>query len=151
MTGDGGPGRDGGEPAGGNGLQPHPEGGAYRRVWTASERVESAREARPAATAIQYVLAPGEESRWHRVASEELWLWQGGGPVVLRLATGPGGEPSAPAVTLGPDPRLGHRPWAAVPAGHWQTARCVGDRPADVTCVVAPGFSWEDFTVLPDR
>ena len=32
-----------------------------------------------------FLLRPGEESAWHRVASDELWLWQGGGPVELTV------------------------------------------------------------------
>ncbi|WP_414720400.1 cupin domain-containing protein, partial [Streptomyces sp.] len=34
------------------GLQPHPEGGWYRRLWTAAEEVVTARGPRAAATAI---------------------------------------------------------------------------------------------------
>ena len=66
-------------------LEAHPEGGRYRRIWASDLALPaSALPAgydgdRLAGTCIAYALAPGESSRWHRVRSTELWLWQGGG------------------------------------------------------------------------
>ncbi|MEU0337307.1 cupin domain-containing protein [Streptomyces sp. NPDC006193] len=131
------------------GLEPHPEGGRYRRLWTSGEHVDTVRGRRPAASAVHYLLGPGEESRWHRVAWDELWLWQGGGPVSLTHAPEPA-DPAASTVVLGPGRAAGQVLWADVPAGRWQCARPVGSTPVLVTCVVAPGFDWADFTVLPD-
>lgn len=127
------------------GLSPHPEGGWYRRLWTASERVDTARGPRHAATAVHYLLRPGEVSAWHRVESDELWLWQQGGPLRLTHAAEPDG-PGAEHVMLGGTGPSGYQVlWAVVPAGRWQTARPVGHEPALCTCVVAPGFDWADF------
>jgi predicted cupin superfamily sugar epimerase len=39
------------------------------------------------------------------------------------------------------------RTHAVVPAGHWQAARPAGERYALATCVVAPGFEFEDFEI----
>ncbi|MPZ66756.1 MAG: hypothetical protein GEU83_15025 [Pseudonocardiaceae bacterium] len=47
---------------------------------------------RATATGIYYLLGPGEESGWHRVASDELWLWHRGGPLLLAF----GGDAEAP-------------------------------------------------------
>ncbi|MET9952453.1 cupin domain-containing protein [Streptomyces sp. NPDC006339] len=124
-------------------MSPHPEGGWYRRLWAASERIQTARGPRHAATAIHYLLFPGEVSAWHRVDSDELWLWQGGG--TLRLSHAPEADGAAAQnVTLGggADPES---LWAVVPAGRWQTARGAGPEPALCVCVVAPGFDWADF------
>jgi predicted cupin superfamily sugar epimerase/uncharacterized protein (DUF952 family) len=133
-------------------LLPHPEGGWYRETWSAEPGFEPRGYTgrRAAATAIYFLLLPGTESCWHAVRSGELWLWHAGGP--LTLLTGgagdrPGGEPTA--VTLGPDLTAGQRPQHLVPAGHWQAARPAGPREVLVTCVVAPGFDFADFTVLP--
>jgi predicted cupin superfamily sugar epimerase len=53
-------------------LAPHPEGGWYREVWRSPEAVVAADGRRRAAlTVIHYLLAAGERSRWHRVASDE--------------------------------------------------------------------------------
>jgi predicted cupin superfamily sugar epimerase len=131
------------------GLQPHPEGGWYRETWRAATTVQPHGYAGPraAATGIQFLLPAGERSRWHRVASDELWLWQGLGPLLLRL----GGSAAAPAdgtaadVLVGPDPVAGHLLQALVPAGTWQSAAPTGPAGALVACVVAPGFDFADF------
>jgi hypothetical protein len=40
-------------------------------------------------------------------------------------------------------------PQFVVPAGHGQSARPVGAAEVLVSCVVAPGFDFADFTLLP--
>jgi predicted cupin superfamily sugar epimerase len=99
---------------------------------------------------IYFLLLPGEESRWHRVRSDEVWLWHSGGPLTL-LDGGDGERPAAAAdvVRLGPDLAAGQVPQHVVPGGRWQAARPGGDLEALVSCVVAPGFDFADFTLLP--
>jgi predicted cupin superfamily sugar epimerase/uncharacterized protein (DUF952 family) len=133
-------------------LLPHPEGGWYRETWAAGPGYQPPGYPgrRAAATAIYFLLPPGARSCWHAVRSDELWLWHAGGPLTLEFG-GSGDQPAAaPAiVTLGPDLASGQRPQQLVPAGHWQTARPSGPDEVLVTCVVAPGFDFADFTV-PD-
>ncbi|MFE1293709.1 cupin domain-containing protein [Streptomyces sp. NPDC058731] len=131
------------------GLEPHPEGGWYRRMWAASEVVQTARGRRPAATAIHYLLEPGERSRRHRVTGDELWLWHSGGPLSLTHSASPH-DTAAATFLLGPDRAAGQVLSATVPGGRWQSARSLGPEPVLVTCVVAPGFDWADFTMLQD-
>ncbi len=133
-------------------LLPHPEGGWYRQTWWAEPGFEPPGYAgrRAAATAIYFLLPAGTQSCWHAVRSDELWLWHAGGPLTLLLGgvgDAPGGEPAS--VTLGPDLAAGQRPQHLVPAGHWQAAWPAGAREVLVTCVVAPGFEFADFTVPP--
>ena len=123
------------------GLEPHPEGGWYRRTWTSPIAVETAGGSRPGATLILFLLPPGEASAWHTVTSDEIWLWHGPDPVVLEL----GGTGERPEVTerieLGPD-----RAQGLVPAGAWQrTLPSTGE--ALVSCVVSPGFDFADFAL----
>lgn len=129
-------------------LQPHPEGGWYRRTWRSRVTITPPGYGGPraAGTAIYYALHPGEQSRWHVVRSDELWLWHDGGPLTLRLG-GDGDEPSEPVeeLTLGPDLAAGQRPQLLVPGGHWQSAAPASSEPALVTCVVVPGFDYADF------
>ena len=89
---------------------------------------------RAASTAIQYLLAAGTRSAWHRVASDEVWHHYAGGPLRLfRLGMD--------VVRLDRD-----RPQAVVPAGVWQAAE--PEREAVLTgCTVAPGFEFEDFVL----
>ncbi|MGX1887090.1 cupin domain-containing protein [Streptomyces sp. NPDC055287] len=132
------------------GLEPHIEGGWFAETWktAGSTTPDGYPGPRAYATGIYFLLHPGEESRWHRVRSDELWLWHRGGPLRLSL----GGTGDAPAsdpehLVLGPSVENGERPQLLVPAGFWQAARPAGDEPVLVTCVVAPGFHYDDFTL----
>ena len=51
-------------------------------------------------------------------------------------------------VTLGPDLDANQVPQHVIPGGHWQSARPAGAAEALVSCVVAPGFDFADFTLL---
>jgi hypothetical protein len=135
-------------------LEPHPEGGWYRRVYADSGLVAPAdgRGARPAVTAIYYLLAAGQFSRWHRVRSAEIWSLLEGGPLVLAtfnaannvFAEHPLTGPTDSALAAAAGESL-----YAVPAGVWQAARALDDY-ALVSCVVVPGFDWADFAWLRD-
>ena len=63
------------------GLRAHPEGGWYVETW----RSESIGGARPASSAILYLLAAGERSHWHRVDADEVWQASGGDALELRV------------------------------------------------------------------
>ena len=66
-------------------MIPHPEGGFYRELYRSSSRVQPAddRPARAALTTIYFLLVGGEVSRWHRVASDEVWHYYEGDPLEL--------------------------------------------------------------------
>lgn len=132
-------------------LAPHPEGGWYRETWRTRPELHPAGYPGPraAATGIYFLLAPGEESAWHRVRSDEVWLWHSGGPLSL-LDGGDGDRPGdQPAtVILGRDLESGQLPQHVIPGGHWQSARPAADEEVLVSCVVSPGFDFADFTLL---
>lgn len=133
------------------GLLPHPEGGWYRRTWVSpvTAPVADGRGERPTATAIHFLLPPGRGSAWHTVASDELWLWHRGGPLVLtRAGDGPSPQSEPESLTLGPDITAGQLPQAVVPAGTWQRADASDDAETLVSCVVSPGFDFADFRTL---
>lgn len=151
------------------GLEPHREGGWFRETYRAEGAVETARGARAASTAILFLVTATSPSRFHRLASDELWVFQAGVPLELITLGAEGGanvrllgDPAATRAAL---------PQALVPAGAWQAARvadAAGERgPRSeatagaagggphagmderlwslVTCVVTPGFAYEDF------
>lgn len=133
------------------GLRPHPEGGWFRETWASSVRVAPPGYGgqRASATAIYFLLPPGEESVWHALRSDELWLWHRGGPLTLWLGgTGDAPSEAREVVTLGPDVEAGQAPQALVPAGTWQSARPATGGEALATCVVSPGFDFADFWTL---
>lgn len=125
-------------------LQPHPEGGWYRQTWRSPVDVTLPDgRVRATATLIYFLLPAGESSAWHKVASDELWMAHDG-VVTLEL----GGS--------GPTPVLessavvdAERPQAQVPAGVWQRTLPT-DSDALVSCLVSPGFDFDDFELAPD-
>jgi predicted cupin superfamily sugar epimerase len=94
------------------------------------------------------LLDGGERSQWHVVRSDEVWLWHAGGPLTLRL----GGSADAPvesrSLTLGMDVAAGQRPQLLVPGGVWQSAEPASGEAVLVSCVVSPGFDFEDFRLM---
>jgi hypothetical protein len=117
-------------------LAPHPEGGFYRETFRATTVVATPRGPRSASTAILFLLPAGVRSRWHRVASDEVWHLYDGAP--LRLwRRDPGGAVEEIALDT-------NHPQAVVPAGVWQAAESTGDYSL-CGCTVAPGFDFADF------
>jgi predicted cupin superfamily sugar epimerase len=129
-------------------LQPHPEGGYYRQVYESASHVQpgDARPSRRSLTTIYFLLPAGDISRWHRVTSDEVWHHYEGAPLELLVA-----DPAFAAVA---SHRLGPcapdaRPVHVVAAHDWQAARSTGEFTL-VGCTVAPGFVFDDFTMLSD-
>lgn len=124
------------------GLTAHPEGGWFRETW----RGASGADGRAAGTAIVFLMAAGEASHWHRVDAAELWLWQGGDPLELRIAESDAGP--VRGIALGGDPLAGQALQGLVPGGAWQAARPQPGGAAGyslVSCVVVPGFDFAHF------
>jgi predicted cupin superfamily sugar epimerase len=158
------------------GLEPHAEGGWYRELWRSDIVIPGSvlppdyGGDRSACTMIHYLLEGEERSAWHRVRSAEIWLWHAGG--TLELSLGGGGdapaeknafllgpalpEPAAPLkpTTLSepaapPESGKGECFQAVVPPGIWQSAKIREGSFVLVSCIVSPGFHWEDFS-LPE-
>jgi hypothetical protein len=151
------------------GLEAHPEGGWYRRVYTSSVRSSPAAAAppspggaaawphfasssspagaaaeRPAATAIHYLLTAGSVSRLHVLKSDELWFHHAGGALTVLERRGDG---SVTATQLGGGP--GVRAFHSVAAGTAFGAELPpGSGWALVSCVVVPGFDFADWRLV---
>ncbi|MEM6826942.1 MAG: cupin domain-containing protein [Pseudomonadota bacterium] len=131
-------------------LAPHPEGGWYRETWRAPDRADG----RAGGTAILFLLKAGERSHWHTVDAEELWIWQGGDPLKLRIAQSDAGP--VHELALGGDPLRGEELQGLVPTGAWQATEAT-EPGADIhgysliSCIVVPGFDFEGFALAdPD-
>ena len=127
------------------GLEPHPEGGYYRRTWESPEQIDGG--IRRAGSSILFLLPADVTSRWHRIDATELWQHAAGAP--LQLSTWPGGSAAARHHTLGPDLFDGEVPQVVVEPHTWQSARSLGAWSLAV-CVVVPEFSFDGFEMLPD-
>ena len=127
-------------------LIEHPEGGRFREVFRSAKSVTTQDGAtRSALTHIYFSLNPGEVSRFHRVASDEIWnLYQGAG---LYLYVWDGTDAPPARITLSADENCFCH---VVPAETWQAAEPISDTVL-AGCSVAPGFEFDDFTLIdPD-
>lgn len=135
-------------------LQPHPEGGYYRQTYQAADLLSAGglpdryTGARAASTTIYFLLRDDEVSRLHRLASDEVWHFYFGDPLVIHVIT-PEGERSDQV--LGHDFWSGQQPQFVVPQGCWFGAAM--REPGGFALVgntVAPAFDFDDFE-LADR
>lgn len=131
------------------GLLPHPEGGHYRETYRSGGTIPAA--ALPPAfggdrqysTAIVFLLENGDVSRLHRIRSDEIWHFYGGGPLRLAMISPEG---AVREIVLGSDIGAGKHVQTIVPAGVWFGAKpCAGTAFSLVGCTVAPGFDFADF------
>ncbi len=127
-------------------LLPHPEGGYYRETYRSTEAVQrlEPETARSASTAIYYLLDGGAYSAWHRIASDELWHFYAGDPLLVHIL-----EDGGRIVThrLGNALQLADGVFQAlVPKGRWFAAEPTQpDGFSFVGCTVAPGFEFSEF------
>lgn len=132
------------------GLEPlEPEGGFFRETYRAADTIPAECLAgrysgdRAFATAIYYLLTPGEVSKMHRLVSDEVFHFLLGGPVTM-LQLHPGGR--SETITLGPDIEQGQRLQVIVPRGVWQGCLLEpGTEYALMGVTVAPGFEYADY------
>lgn len=123
------------------------EGGFFRRSGEASLMVKRGGEENSTrAYSVIYALYTAEDfSALHVLRTDEIWCWHAGDSLEsLRLYPDGRGE----WVRLGMDLAAGDQPQNIVAADVWQGTRLVpGGEWALVSCVVAPEFRWEDFTL----
>ena len=117
-------------------LEPHPEGGYYKRIFEHSQQVEG----RPLCTSIHYLLKDKDYSCWHRLHdADEQWFFHAGNPMtVIELI-----DNTIRYTTLSHN-----NPQHVVKANTWFAA-CL-ETPANnhfclVSCSVSPGFIWNKF------
>jgi predicted cupin superfamily sugar epimerase len=118
------------------GLESHPEGGHYRETFR-----DPAGGKRAYSTAIYFLLAGGEISRWHKVDAAEVWHFYAGSPLELFV----GAERHVLGASIGE----GQSPQIVVPRGVWQRAKSLGNYTL-AGCTVAPGFEFAGFELAPD-
>lgn len=123
------------------GLEPHPEGGWFRRIYTAGRVLATPAGERAAASSIHYLLDRRSPiGRLHRNRSTILHYLQHGGPVIYYLLAADG---ALSTMTLGTGP--GQQLFLEVPGGIWKASELPTDvGHALVSEVVLPGFDYAD-------
>ena len=128
------------------GLEPHPEGGWFRRTWTATDPGGDP-GVRAGGSSILFLVDRDVRTRWHRIDATESWQHAAGAPVRLALHTE--GVPGVRQATLGPALFDGEVPQVVVEPHVWQSARTLGSWTL-VVCVVVPEFTFEGFELAPE-
>lgn len=125
-------------------LIPHPEGGYYREMYRSDKTISAdhLEGLRSAYTTIYFFLGQSDFSAWHRVLSDETWLFHVGGELDLFQFDSDG---RLVQTTIGPGANVYQ---FTVPAGRWFAAKPVEpDQYCLVSCFVAPGFEFGDFEI----
>jgi predicted cupin superfamily sugar epimerase len=130
-------------------LHPHPEGGYFREFYKSELLLkkdcltDSFHGDRAACTSIYFLLDKGNSSAFHKIASDEIWHFYAGQPLVIYELNEDGLLISH---LLGNNPDAGEKFQVVITAGNWFASRLVnGDGYALVGCTVAPGFDFADF------
>jgi uncharacterized protein len=131
------------------GLIRHPEGGYYREIYRSDEQIPAAalperfKGSRCFSTCIVFLIAGEDFSAFHRLKSDEVWLFLDGAPLRIDTIEPDGTNRS---FEMGRDLYAGQEPVAVLCAGWWFGAKCLSrDSYSLVSCVVAPGFDAGDF------
>lgn len=130
-------------------LERHPEGGWYRQTYRSGIKIAHSalppqfKGARPASTAIYFLLDGSNFSAFHRLQADELWHFYTGTTLVIHTIDS---NSQHSEILLGGDLDSGESFQAVIKAGCWLAA-CVKDPSsfALVGCTMAPGFDFEDF------
>ena len=129
------------------GLEPHIEGGWYRRIFQADHRPTIATGAGPrlTLTAIHYMLTDDRPiGHWHLNRSDILHFFHAGDPIDYYLLDRTHG---LRRFTLGPNLHAGHRLCLAVEGATWKASRLRDGAFGLLSEAVSPGFDYEDMTL----
>lgn len=123
-------------------LQPHAEGGYFRRSFASAYNTTSAGAERPAMSSIYYLLTDDSPiGHWHRNRSDIMHYFHAGEALRYWLID-PGGELSQH--TLGLDLAAGETPQLLVPGGYWKATELCSGHYGLISEAVCPGFDLAD-------
>lgn len=125
-------------------LTRHPEGGFYRETYRGKKSITLDNgKVRNAGTAVYYLLKDTDKSHFHKVNSDELWLFHQGEPLEIFMITNEG---KLETKILGNRLDLNEEPQVIIAANIWFAARLKNEKGfALVSCIVAPGFDFDDY------
>ena len=135
-------------------LTSHVEGGAFREVYRSSLTIPRRslplffQGDRNVSTSIYFLLAAGQFSAFHRIASDEGWHFYFGDPLLIYEI---GHNGLLTTHRLGPDPEKGETFQSVIKAGSWfASIPAPGSEYSLVGCTVSPGFDFTEFE-MADR
>lgn len=129
------------------GLHQHPEGGYYKETYRSN--ISISREdgnTRSLSTLIYFLMPHGKFSKFHRIQSDELWIYQDGVAISIYMIH-PNGELEVKEV--GKDIADGQQLQLIIPAGVIFGAEVKQSGSYNLSaCMVSPGFDFKDFELF---
>lgn len=126
------------------GLLPHPEGGFYSEEYRSAEVLPD--KNRQLMTSIYFLLTSDNVSNFHRIKSDELWFHHKGSPITVHTLSEELGHQK---IKVGSKLDQGEVPQALVKKNViFGSSVDEENSYALVSCVVAPGFDFEDFELF---
>jgi hypothetical protein len=125
-------------------MKPHPEGGYYNEYFKSASQVTSPEgKTRSTATSIYYLLEAGDQSYFHKLGADEVWYYHAGDAADIHFIT-PDGKYYVERIGLDDNLQV------VIPKGYLFGANLpAGSNYILVGCMVAPGFEFEDFNLIP--
>lgn len=121
------------------------EGGFFHETYRAATMLPDGKHSY--GTCIYYLMRGNDYSGWHKVSSDEIWLYHAGVPAIQLLLFP---DSSWSERIIGPNIFTGQIPQSIIPAGTWQ-ATVLGYRASAAWglfgAVVFPSFEFADFIV----
>ncbi len=126
-------------------LIPHPEGGFYNEFYRANLGVSTDSGERSIMTSIYFLLTSENISKFHQIKSDEMWFYHEGSPLTVHVIDSKG---QYEKIKVGPVGEK-NKPQQLVPAGViFGSTVDENNSYSLVSCVVAPGFDFEDFRLF---
>ena len=134
------------------GLEPHPEGGFYKRSFESEEHTSDQELSvefegkRKLYTSIFFLLGSNDISHLHRLKSDELWYYHAGSPLTISVIDENGHYKES---KLGLNLDEGEVPQLLVPKNSiFGSFVRDEDTFSLVGCMVSPGFEFQDFELF---
>jgi hypothetical protein len=124
-------------------LHPHPEGGFYSETYRSNMVITSLN--RQLMTSIYFLLTSENVSKFHRIKSDEIWFFHEGSSLIVHTLSEEGHKENRVGLNL----LQGETPQFLV-----EKETIFGSTVAEedsyslVSCIVAPGFDFEDFELF---
>ncbi|MBX3043197.1 MAG: cupin domain-containing protein [Candidatus Kapabacteria bacterium] len=132
------------------GLRAHPEGGFYKETYRSDEFIVSDslpdryNSDRSFSTTIYFMITKDSFSKFHKVNSDEFWFFHSGGSAKIYNLTNSG---ELIIKHFGIDTDNNEFPQILIPQNTWFAAEVENGDYVLLSCTVAPGFDFEDFTL----
>ena len=134
------------------GMEPHPEGGFYKRTFESEEQTSDQELSvafegkRKLYTSIFFLLGSKDISHLHRLKSDELWYYHAGSPLTIHVIDEKGNYKES---KLGINLDEGEIPQVLVPKNSiFGSSVRDEDTFSLVGCMVSPGFEFQDFELF---